>query len=182
MFDKTLCGIDEAGRGPLAGPLVFAGVKLHQNIEGLADSKAISEKKRLLLYSAIKEYGEISIVITPANIIDELGLSQSIKNSLSQIMQEIDTNNFLFDGNSKYGFENLDTMVKADSKIAQVSAASIIAKVTRDKIMVELSEKYPNYNFEKHKGYGSAAHIAAIKKYGYSDIHRRSYKIKALEE
>jgi len=181
MFDKSLCGIDEAGRGPLAGPLVFAGVKLHQNIEGLADSKAISEKKRLLLFSAIKEFSDISIVITPANMIDELGLSKCIKNSLNQIMQEIDTNNFLFDGNSKYGFNDLQTMVKADSKIAQVSAASIIAKVTRDEIMVELSEKYPNYGFEKHKGYGSSAHIDAIKEYGYSDIHRRSYKIKALE-
>jgi len=181
MFDDTLCGIDEAGRGPLAGPLVFAGVKLHQNIEGLADSKAISEKRRLLLFSAIKEYGEISIVVTPANIIDEIGLSQSIKNSLKQIMQEITTDNFLFDGNSKYGFNSLNTMVKADSKIPQVSAASIIAKVTRDKIMIELAEKYPNYGFEKHKGYGSKAHIEAIKEYGYSDIHRRSYKIKALE-
>jgi len=182
MFDNSLCGIDEAGRGPIAGPLVYAGVKLHQNIEGLGDSKSLSEKKRLLLFSAIKEYADVSIVITAAEKIDEHGLSECIKMSLKQIMQEQDTDNFLFDGNSSYGFDNLNTMVKADTKVAQVSAASIIAKVTRDKIMVELSQKYPQYGFEKHKGYGSAAHIEAIKKFGYCEIHRKSYKVKALEE
>jgi len=181
MFDKTLCGIDEAGRGPIAGPLVYVGVKLKQNIEGLADSKVLNEKKRLLLFGSIQEHSNISIVITPAEKIDKLGLSQCIKNSLSQIMEEIDTDNFLFDGNSKFGFNNLKTMVKADAKIAQVSAASIIAKVTRDRIMVDFAQKYPNYGFEGHKGYGSKKHIEAIKKYGYCDIHRKTYKIKALE-
>ena len=94
----------------------------------------------------------------------------------------LETDNFLMDGNTTFGIENLKCLIKADATIKEVSAASILAKVSRDRYMVKISEKYPEYTFEKHKGYGTKAHIDAIIKHGYCELHRRSYKIKRLEE
>lgn len=179
-----LCGIDEAGRGPLAGPLVVAGVVLKEEIVGLNDSKVLSEKKRENLFSKIKEKSYYHIVFTSAKSIDELGLSACLKNSIIEIMNHLknDCDEFLMDGNTTFAIENLNCKIKADATVPQVSAASILAKVSRDRYMCNISEKYSNYNFSKHKGYGTKAHVDAIKKFGRSDEHRFSFKLKALDE
>ena len=181
---KNLCGIDEAGRGPLAGPLVVAGVILEKEILGLNDSKVLSEKKREKLFDEIKEKSKYHIVFKSAKEIDDFGISFCLKSSILEIMEKLQefSNNFLMDGNTNFGIQNLQKEIKADAKYAQVSAASILAKVSRDRFMNEISSKYPNYNFQKHKGYGTKAHIEAIKEFGRSDIHRFSFKLKALGE
>ncbi len=176
----SICGIDEAGRGPLAGPLVVAGVILDKDIVGLKDSKRLSEKRRELLYSQIIDNSKYHISIIDSEYIDKNGISSTIKRALREIIKELKGEGvtFLFDGNSSYGIEGLYHMVKADNKIAQVSAASILAKVTRDRLMINYAKVYPSYGFDKHKGYGTKAHIEAIKKYGYSPLHRKSFKFK----
>ena len=179
-----LCGIDEAGRGPIAGPLVVSGVVLLEQIDGLNDSKILSEKKREKLFDEIKEKSKYHIVFTSAKIIDEKGLSFCLKNSITEIMANLKEycNEFLMDGNTNFGISNLSYKIKADASIPQVSAASILAKVSRDRYMNEIAFLYSNYNFEKHKGYGTKAHVEAIKKYGRSDEHRFTFKLKALGE
>ncbi|MDF1875070.1 ribonuclease HII [Sulfurimonas sp. SAG-AH-194-I05] len=177
-----LCGIDEAGRGPIAGDLVIAGCILHSPIDGLNDSKKLSEKKRELLYEKIILNASYHIVKFTAQEIDNNGISTCLANGLREIMMQLDSDTYLFDGNTTFGVVGLTTMVKADTKIAEVSAASILAKVTHDRDIYIESKKYPEYHFEKHKGYGTKLHIEMIKKYGYCKIHRRSYKLKALQE
>ncbi len=180
-YHKNLCGIDEAGRGPFAGPLVVAGVVLTKDLEELDDSKKLTEKKREKLFDIIKENSIYHIVFTSAKEIDELGLSICLQNSIKEIMKNLDAQQYLMDGNTAFGIANLQYLIKADAKIKEVSAASILAKVSRDRYMCEISSSYPQYSFEKHKGYGTKAHIEAIVTHGYSDIHRRSFKIKQLE-
>ncbi len=175
-----LCGIDEAGRGPLAGDLVMAGVILTHNIEGLMDSKILSEKKRELLYEEIIQNTQHHIISFSPKQIDTLGLSICLAKGLEEIMQNLQAEVYLFDGNQTFGVLGISTMVKADTKVAEVSAASILAKVTHDRAIVNAAKSYPLYGFEKHKGYGTKAHVEAIKKHGYCDLHRRSFKIKAL--
>ena len=179
--DRVLCGIDEAGRGPIAGPLVMAGVILHAPIGGLDDSKQLSEKKREALYDIVIAQSSYHIVRFSAAEIDEKGISFCLAQGLKAIMQCLGDAEYLFDGNSTFGVKGLRTQVKADAEVPEVSAASILAKVTRDREMVVLAEQYPHYGFENHKGYGSKAHIDAIKQYGYCDIHRKSFRIKALQ-
>ena len=181
---KNLCGIDEAGRGPLAGPMVVAGVILEKDILGLNDSKVLSEKKREKLFDEIKEKSKYHIVFKSAKEIDDFGISFCLKSSILEIMQNLQefSNSFLMDGNTNFGIENLQKEIKADAKYKEVSAASILAKVSRDRFMDEISPLYANYNFHKHKGYGTKAHIEAIRKFGRSDIHRFSFKLKALGE
>jgi ribonuclease HII len=181
---KNLCGIDEAGRGPLAGPMVVAGVILEKEILGLNDSKVLSEKKREKLFDEIKEKSKYHIVFKSAKEIDDFGISFCLKSSILEIMEKLQefSNNFLMDGNTNFGIQNLKKEIKADAKYACVSAASILAKVSRDRFMDEISPLYANYNFHKHKGYGTKAHIEAIRKFGRSDIHRFSFKLKALGE
>jgi len=180
-YHTNLCGIDEAGRGPFAGPLVVAGVILKKELQELDDSKKLTEKKREKLFDIIKENSIYHIVFTSAKEIDELGLSICLKNSIKEIMKNIDAQQYLMDGNTAFGIANLQYLIKADAQIKEVSAASILAKVSRDRYMCEISSFYPQYSFEKHKGYGTKAHIEAIVAHGYSDIHRRSFKIKQLE-
>lgn len=177
---QNLCGIDEAGRGPFAGPMCVAGVVLKKDIEKLNDSKKLSEKKREELFEIIKENSFYHIVFTTAKQIDQLGLSICLQNSIKEIMQNIQAQQYLMDGNTSFGIENLDHMIKADAKIKEVSAASILAKVSRDRYMCEISSKYPQYDFHKHKGYGTKAHIQSIKEYGFCSEHRKSFKIKQL--
>ncbi len=180
--NKSLCGIDEAGRGPLAGSLVIAGVVLTGVVDGLADSKKLSEKKRETLYECIIQNSRYHIVSFSAQEVDSLGISKCLQQGLFQIQEHLPDCDYLFDGNSTFGAKNITTMVKADDKIVEVSAASILAKVTRDREMIALSEIYPEYGFEMHKGYGTKAHIEAIIKYDRSPVHRRSFRIKELDE
>lgn len=177
----ALCGIDEAGRGPIAGPLVMAGVILKAPVEGLNDSKQLSEKKREFLFDQILENAHYHIVRFGPEEVDEHGISACLSMGLRQIQEALESDDYLFDGNSTFGVSGLRTMVKADAEIPEVSAASILAKVTRDREMVELASEYPEYGFEGHKGYGSKAHVEAIKVHGYCEIHRRSFRLKALE-
>jgi len=169
---KALCGIDEAGRGPLAGSLVIAGVVLKQEIKGLMDSKKLTEKKREALYPLIIAHSHYHIVSFSAKDIDDKGISQCLSEGLKEIQASLPNYDYLFDGNSSFGVENISTMVKADAKIAEVSAGSILAKVTHDREMRDMAKIYPLYGFEQHKGYGTQAHREAILKYGRCPIHR----------
>jgi ribonuclease HII len=175
-----LCGIDEAGRGPIAGDLVMAGCILNSHVEGLNDSKKLTEKKREILYELIVRNSTFHIVKFSPKQIDDDGLSLCLKKGLEEIMSAIKCDEYLFDGNSNFGVNGLPTMIKADGKVAEVSAASILAKVTHDRDILKEAEIYPQYQFEKHKGYGTALHVEMIKKHGYCKIHRKSYKLKAL--
>ena len=176
---NNLCGIDEAGRGPIAGSLVMAGAILTKEVDGLDDSKKLTEKRREKLYEIVKNSSKYFIYEVNAAKIDEIGLSKSIKECLEAIKQHFGEDaNFLFDGNSSFGVEGIPTLIKADAKVQAVSAASILAKVYRDRQMIEYAKVYPEYGFEKHKGYGTKAHLEAIDKFGYCEIHRRSFKIK----
>ena len=180
-MSNKLCGIDEAGRGPLAGDLVIAGCILHKNIDGLNDSKKLSEKKREALYKLIIKDSTYHVVKFSPKEIDDNGISTCLKKGLMEIMDTISCDEYLFDGNSNFGVAGLLTMIKADGKVAEVSAASILAKVTHDRDILKEAELYPEYQFERHKGYGTKLHVEMIKKHGYCKIHRRSYKLKALE-
>ena len=177
-----ICGIDEAGRGPIAGPMVFAGV-IFKNKNGkwyemLNDSKKLTPKKRDELFEIIKENSIYHIVFKSNNEIDEKGLSKCIKESLIEIKTILKAKKYLFDGNSNFGVEGIETIIKGDAKIKEISAASILAKVTRDRYMIDISKKYPKYKFEKHKGYITKEHKELIQKYGMCEIHRKSYKLK----
>lgn len=176
-----LCGIDEAGRGPLAGPLYIAGVILNEPISGLNDSKKLTEKKRETLFELVCRHSIYHIARFDAATIDEFGISACLAKGLEEIMTAIGNADFLYDGNSKFGVEGVRTLVKADATVPEVSAASILAKVSRDREMIELSTLYPEYGFEGHKGYGTASHIEAIRQFGYCDIHRKSFKLKSLQ-
>jgi len=185
-----ICGIDEAGRGPIAGPLVVAGcvfkiengkLQIENYLEMLNDSKKLSTKKREELFEIIKETCEYHIVFVDNKTIDEKGLSFAIKSALSEIKETLKAEKYMFDGNSNFGVSGIETIIKGDAKIKQISAASILAKVSRDKYMLKIADRYPEYNFKKHKGYITKEHIEEIKKHGFSDIHRKSYKLKALE-
>jgi ribonuclease HII len=179
---ENLCGIDEAGRGPLAGDLVIAGCILQHPIDGLNDSKKLTAKKRELLYEKIlQEAKAFHIVSFSPQDIDTKGISQCLQEGLHEIMQTLEAQRYLFDGNTNFGIQNLEHMIQADGKILEVGAASILAKVTHDRAIIKEAKNYPQYHFEKHKGYGTKLHIEMIKQHGYCPLHRRSYKIKALE-
>ena len=180
MPKKQLCGIDEAGRGPLAGSLVMAGVILKKPVEGLMDSKKLTEKKREALFPLVIENSDYHIVSFSAREVDTLGISKCLHNGLQSIQKHLTDCDYLFDGNSTFGVDNIETMVKADDKISEVSAASILAKVTRDREIVAQAELYPEYGFEKHKGYGTKAHIEALVKYDRCEIHRKTFRVKGL--
>ncbi len=172
---KEYCGIDEAGRGPIAGPLVVAGVILKKDIEGLDDSKKLTQKRRENLYEVIKTNSDWFIYEIDSLTIDNIGLSKSIKEALVAIKNNFKGSEFIFDGNTTFGVGNIETLIKADQKLENVKAASILAKVYRDNKMIDFAKQYPLYGFEKHKGYGTKAHMEAVKKYGLSPIHRKSF-------
>ena len=136
--ENLLCGIDEAGRGCIAGSLVIAGVVLTSTIEGLMDSKKLTEKKREALYPCIIDNAKYHIISFSPQEVDELGISKCLHQGLLSIQEHLQGVDYLFDGNSTFGVENITTMVKADDKIAEVSAASILAKVTRDREIIAL--------------------------------------------
>lgn len=176
-----IAGVDEAGRGPLAGDVYAAAVILPKGliIEGLNDSKKISEKKRDMLYDIIKEKAIAwSVATASVEEIDEFNIRNATYMAMNRALSDLKTkiDYVLIDGDCikdcKYPYS---CVVKGDSKSASISAASILAKVTRDRYMAQLSEKYPEYQFEKHKGYGTALHIEMLKKYGASEVHRKTF-------
>ncbi len=177
-----LLGIDEAGRGCIAGPLCVAGAILHTSVKDLTDSKKLSEKKREELFPLIQQNSTYHIVFKSADEVDKKGISVCMKESLQEILQTLKYDEVIFDGNTAFGVSGLQTMVKADLKVPEVSAASILAKVSRDRYMREISKKYPKYGFEKHKGYGTKAHREVLAEFGLCKEHRKSFKIKLLEQ
>lgn len=178
---KLICGVDEAGRGPLAGPVYAAAVILPRNLEidGLNDSKKLSEKKREALYDEICQKA-LSYGIARAELeeIEELNILQATFLAMNRAISQLDIvpELALIDGNRNTGIEIASRcVIKGDSKCADIAAASILAKVSRDRYMLEMAEKYPQYYFEKHKGYGTKLHYEAIREHGPSPIHRMSF-------
>lgn len=179
---ENICGIDEAGRGPLAGPVVVAGVIMPKDsmIEGVNDSKKVSEKKREKLYDLIIEEAiSYSVAIIGQDVIDDINILNATKQGVAEVVRGLDVkpNLILVDALTHIDTNGIpyDSIVKGDAKCYNISAASILAKVTRDRIMRQWDEIYPQYGFYSHKGYGTAKHIAAIKEYGLCPIHRKSF-------
>lgn len=179
---KLVCGVDEAGRGPLAGPVCAAAVILPENceIEGLNDSKKISEKKREALFDIIKEKAiAYSIAFGTLQEIEEYNILEATYIAMNRAIDGLDkkADFALIDGNRvPKGIKiPCETVVKGDSHSCSIAAASILAKVTRDRLMLEYDKKYPLYLFAQHKGYGTKAHYEAIKQYGVCEIHRLSF-------
>jgi ribonuclease HII len=193
--NHVLIGIDEAGRGPLAGPVVAAAVilkadfKLTSTITALNDSKKISEKQRETIFEELPNYCKhYSIAEASAQEIDELGILNAnflaMRRALTSIIPLLNEKKqpykILIDGNLY--IKEIDEclqmpIIKGDGRVACIAAASIFAKVHRDRLMVKFGEQFPNYGFEKHKGYGTKAHIAVVKKSGQCEIHRKSFRI-----
>ena len=176
-----ICGVDEAGRGPLAGPVCAAAVILpkHLQIPGLTDSKKLTDKKRRELFPIIQEQAiAYGIGLASESEIDEINILQATFLAMRRALDQLSVRPeiALIDGNRETDFGlPVKTVVKGDSLSANIAAASILAKVTRDNLMVELAEKYPEYGFEIHKGYGTKAHYEALGTYGPCPIHRRSF-------
>ena len=178
---KIICGVDEAGRGPLAGPVCAAAVILPPYVEipGLNDSKKLSDKRRRELFPLIKEQAvAYGIGIATEAEIDEINILQAtflaMERAISQLSVKPEL--ALIDGNREKDFGiPVQTVVKGDSLSASIAAASVLAKVTRDDMMLELAKDYPEYGFEIHKGYGTKAHYAALTAHGPSPIHRTTF-------
>ena len=187
-----IIGIDEAGRGPLAGPVVASAVYLKKYTSELSeinDSKKLTEKKREKFFDIIKENFYVGIGISTENEIDEINILNATFLSMRRAIEDLEkkgislkNKKILVDGNQKIRecSLNQEAIVKGDGKSLSIAAASIIAKVTRDRIMVEMSEKYPEYGFDRHKGYGTKRHREALIKKGKTPIHRVSFLKKIL--
>lgn len=179
-FD-LICGVDEAGRGPLAGPVCAAAVILPKGlvIPGLNDSKKLSDKRRRELFPIIQQEAEsFGIAFASQEEIDEINILQATFLAMRRAMEQLNPQPefALIDGNRETDFGvPCKTVIKGDSLSANIAAASVLAKVTRDNWMMEAAEKYPGYGFEIHKGYGTKAHYAALEKLGPCPIHRRSF-------
>ncbi len=184
---EYICGIDEAGRGPLCGPVVAAAVILPKDkyIEGVNDSKKLSPKKREKLYDDIKKEAiSVGIGIVDVDIIEEINILNATKLAMIKAVKDlkIKPDYLLIDGNQLIDIDiEKQTVVSGDAKSESIAAASIIAKVTRDRMLVNFDKLYPEYGFAKHKGYGTKMHIEAIKKYGLTPIHRKSFCKKFVE-
>lgn len=184
----VVCGVDEAGRGPLAGPVFAAAVILPENYthEILNDSKKLSEKKRDLVYDdIIRDAVAYSVGIATEKEIDDINILNATFLAMKRAVDGLSIKPDLayIDGNQypKTGVKEI-TIVKGDSKCMSVAAASIIAKVSRDRYMLKVAEEYPEYEFPKHKGYGTKLHYEMIEKYGVSPVHRKSFLKKILGE
>lgn len=178
----VIAGIDEVGRGPLAGPVVSAAVILGNDfsVNGITDSKQLSSRKRDDLYNQIYKHAQdISLGMVANDIIDQINILQAARLSMRYAVEQLQNppDFLLIDG--IYQIESSipqETIKKGDQRSISIAAASIIAKVTRDRIMTKYSTEYPEYGFEQHKGYGTKKHRDAIKKYGICPIHRRTFK------
>lgn len=183
---SRVCGIDEAGRGPLAGPVFAACVVLRpgEEIAGLNDSKKLSEKKRELLFDEITAHAaDYSIAMASEQEIDEINILQATFLAMRRAFNDLHTKPdlALIDGNRAPGLEVAERMiVRGDAKSASIAAASILAKVSRDRYLYDLDSRYPQYQFAKHKGYGTKLHYEMLAQYGISPVHRRSF-LKNLE-
>lgn len=179
---EIIAGIDEAGRGPLAGPVVAASVILPENcrVEGLNDSKKLSEKKRNLIFQIIQQKAvAIGIGITYENIIDQINILQAARAAMADSVSRLSCKPdfLLIDGNQKIPFIIPQlTIKKGDVLSASIAAASVIAKVTRDRMMLHYDGIYPQYGFSRHKGYGTQDHLKNISKFGPCKIHRKTFK------
>jgi ribonuclease HII len=180
---KYLAGTDEAGRGPLAGPVAAAAVILDLNnkITGLNDSKKLTEKKRDALYNdIIKNCISYAVSFISNEIIDEINIYQASKQAMLQAMEKLSIlPEIILSDAMPFNYKNARVypIIKGDTLSASIMSASIIAKVERDRFMIELDKKYPNYGFAKHKGYATKEHQAALNKYGPSDVHRKSFRL-----
>lgn len=186
---KVICGIDEAGRGPLAGPVHAAAVILPIGLEidGLNDSKKLSEKKREQLFDIICEKAiDYSIGVATEKEIDEINILNATFLAMYRAVEGLKTrpDYALIDGNQypRIPFVTEETVVKGDAKSMSIAAASILAKVSRDRFMLEKTKEYPQYEFEKHKGYGTKLHYEKILEYGPSPIHRMTFLKKLYGE
>ena len=175
-----IAGVDEAGRGPLAGPVCVASVIMPTTpiIEGINDSKKLSEKKREMLYEQIINTAiSYKIELIDNTVIDEINILNATKLGMKRCIENMDVipQTAIIDAVKIDTEIPTDSIIKGDSLSYNVAAASILAKVTRDRLMCELDEKYPEYGFKKHKGYGTKAHIQALKTYGKCPIHRNTF-------
>lgn len=184
LFDQgigVICGVDEAGRGPLAGPVYAAAVILPRDLEipGLTDSKKLSDKKRRELFPIIKEQAvAFGIGVASEKEIDEINILQATFLAMKRALEKLSVRPdlALIDGNRETDFGvPAKTVVKGDSLSASIAAASILAKVSRDDYMMELVQKYPQYGFDIHKGYGTKAHYQALREFGPSEVHRMTF-------
>lgn len=184
---RAVCGVDEAGRGPLAGPVYAAAVILKEDaeLEGLNDSKKLSEKKRDALFDKILEQSiAYKIVSVDHKTIDEINILNATMLAMKQAVEglSVPADAALIDGNRTPELEIFSQyVIGGDAKVKSIAAASILAKVSRDRYMLELSKKYPQYRFEKHKGYGTRLHYQMLDEHGISDIHRMSFLRKYIE-
>lgn len=183
-----VCGVDEAGRGPLAGPVYAAAVilPLECEIEGLNDSKKLTEKKRDELFDIIKEKAvAFSVASASVEEIEKINILQATFLAMKRAVDALDVKPdiALVDGNRKPGLSIAEsTLVKGDARCPSIAAASILAKVSRDRYMIEIDRQYPEYQFSKHKGYGTKLHYEMIDQYGISPVHRRSFLKKITGE
>ncbi len=190
---KATIGIDEVGRGPLAGPVAVCAFYCKQSlpVRGIRDSKKLTRAQREMWYAKIKIWQkegkcDFSVVMVSAKTIDTIGIAPAIRRALSKALLSvaIDTNvTVLLDGGLKAPseFKKQKTIIKGDESEPAISLASIAAKVTRDRHMTRLAKKFPEYGFDRHVGYGTAAHYSAIKKHGMCDLHRRSFLKRLLD-
>jgi ribonuclease HII len=182
---KNVVGIDEAGRGPLAGPVVTASVCFEKNFKikdlknfNINDSKKLSEKQREELYKILTNHKNIKwgVGIVSEKVIDKINILQATKLAMEKSFKNLNADFLLIDGNLKiHCATEQKSIIKGDAKVFSIAAASIIAKVTRDKLMQKYHKKYPEYNFLKNKGYGTKAHFVSIEKFGPCKIHRKSF-------
>lgn len=184
---KAVCGVDEAGRGPLAGPVCAAAVILPPNtiIDGVNDSKKLSEKKREVLFDVIKETA-VSYCIAYASVeeIESVNILNATMLAMKRAVEGLDVkaDYAMIDGNRMPSLDiDGETIVKGDAKSMSIACASILAKVSRDRLLYEYAKEYPQYQFDKHKGYGTAAHREALIKYGPCPYHRMSFLTKILK-
>ena len=186
---KNICGVDEAGRGPIAGPVCAAAVILPKDckLEGLNDSKKLTEKKREHFFEIIKEQAiDFGIGFASVEEIDDINILNATYLAMKRAVGNLKTKPdwVMVDGNLMPPLDGLigETIVMGDAKSLSIAAASVLAKVSRDKILYELAEKYPQYGFEKHKGYGTKLHRAAIEEFGVLEEHRKKFVRKFLEK
>ncbi len=185
---KNICGVDEAGRGPLAGPVCAAAVILKPNdiIEGVNDSKKLSEKKREMLFDVIKERAiSYSIAFATVEEIEELNILNATMLAMKRAVEglKVPADYAIIDGNKTPNLQiPCNYVVKGDAKSMSIAAASILAKVTRDRLLLDYAKEYPQYQFEKHKGYGTKVHREALLEYGPCPVHRASFLKKILNK